>query len=172
MAPRKSSRRRGRSLAGEMNASDLIDASEYQFAVVVARFNGDVTERLLHGAINCFKEHGGPQVDTYHVPGAFELPLAARMLAETDVYDAIVCLGAVIRGDTSHYEFVAGEAARGIARATYDTGVPVAFGVLTTENQAQADARSGPGHENKGWEAARTAIEMAVFIEEIPEPEE
>lgn len=155
-----------------MSASETIDATDYQFAVIVARFNGDVTERLLHGAINCFKEHGGPQVDVYHVPGAFELALAARQLAETDVYDAIVCLGCVIRGETNHYEYVAGEAARGIARAAYDTGVPVAFGVLTTENQAQADARSGPGKDNKGWEAARTAIEMAAFIEEIPEPEE
>lgn len=155
-----------------MNASEALDATEYQFAVVVARFNGDVTERLLHGAISCFKEHGGPQVDVYHVPGAFELPLAARQLAETDVYDGIVCLGAVIRGETGHYEFVAGEAARGIARASYDTGVPVAFGVLTCDTQAQADARSGPGHDNKGWEAARTAIEMVAFIEEIPEPEE
>jgi 6,7-dimethyl-8-ribityllumazine synthase len=154
-----------------MNAADLLDASEYQFGIIVARFNGAVTERLLGGAIACFKEHGGPTVDVYHVPGAFELPLAARMLAETDVYDALVCLGAVIRGDTSHYEFVAGQAAAGIARASYDTGVPVAFGVLTTENQAQADARSGPGKDNKGWEAARTAIEMAVFIEEIPEAE-
>lgn len=155
-----------------MTAPEPIDASEYQFAVIAARFNGDVTQRLLDGAIACFKEHGGPTVDVYHVPGAFELPLAARMLAETDVYDGIVCLGAVIRGETSHFEFVAGEAARGIARAAYDTGVPVAFGVLTTENRAQADARSGPGRDNKGWEAARTSIEMAVFVEEIPEPEE
>jgi 6,7-dimethyl-8-ribityllumazine synthase len=154
-----------------MTASEPIDATDYQFAVIVARFNGDVTSRLLQGAIACFREHGGPTVDTYHVPGAFELPLAARMLAETDVYDAIVCLGAVIRGETGHYELVAGEAARGIARAAYDTGVPVAFGVLTTDNQEQADARSRPGKDNKGWEAARTAIEMAAFLEEIPEPE-
>jgi 6,7-dimethyl-8-ribityllumazine synthase len=155
-----------------MTASEPIDATDYQFAVIVARFNGDVTSRLLQGAIACFREHGGPKVDTYHVPGAFELPLAARMLAETDVYDAIVCLGAVIRGETGHYEFVAGEAARGIARAAYDTGVPVAFGVLTTDTQEQADARSRPGKDNKGWEAARTAIEMAAFLEEVPEPEE
>ena len=155
-----------------MTASDPLDASEYQFAVIVARFNGDVTQRLLDGAIACFKENGGPTVDVYHVPGAFELPLAARMLAETDVYDAIVCLGAVIRGETPHFDFVAGEAARGIARASYETGVPVAFGVLTTETQAQADARSGSGMNNKGWEAARTAIEMTAFLEEIPEAEE
>lgn len=151
---------------------DPIDASRFRFAVVVSEFNHPITSRLVKGARECFADHGDPEVDEYSVPGAFELPVAAQLLAETGSYDAIVCLGAVVRGETPHFDYVAGEAARGIQEAALATGVPVAFGVLTTNDMAQAEARAGGEQGNKGWDAARTAIEMAAFCESLPEPEE
>lgn len=149
-----------------------IDASEYSFAVVVAEFNHDVTERLLAGAKRGFAEHRATDVDVYSVPGAFELPLATQLVAETERYDAVVALGCVIKGETPHFDFVAAEAARGIGAAARETGIPIAFGVLTTADRAQAEARSGDGRDNKGWEAARTAVEMAAFVAGLPETPE
>ena len=139
------------------------DASPFRFAVVTAEFNDHVTTRLLDGARECFAKYGGQAVTEHWVPGAFELPLAAQLLAETGRYDAVVCLGAVIRGETRHFQYISAECARGIQQAMLSTGVPIAFGVLTTDTIEQADARAGGVIGNKGWEAALTAIQMAAF---------
>ena len=147
-----------------------------RFAIVRARFNEPITAALLEGAMLGFADAAGgdAKVDIAEVPGAFELPLAAKWLAETGDYDAVICLGCVIKGETPHFDFVAGEAARGIAQAGLDSGVPVIFGVLTTNTAAQAWARSGKrrrglkshaaagrGGGNKGYEAAQSAVAMA-----------
>jgi len=145
-----------------------------RIAVVAARFNEVVTRRLVEGALEGLRSHGvaDDDVDVAWVPGAFEIPLVARRLAVTGDYDAVICLGAVIRGDTAHFELVAREAARGIADASRDTGVPVIFEVLATDDLAQAEARAGGAHGNKGWEAARAALEMASLLDVLPkEPE-
>jgi 6,7-dimethyl-8-ribityllumazine synthase len=139
------------------------DASGLKFAIVVARFNSGVTGKLLEGAREALKKAGAARVDEFSVPGAFELPLAAQRLARGAQYDAIVALGAVIRGDTPHFDYVAGESARGLQQVALQTGIPVAFGVLTTDNQDQAEARAGGKLGNKGFDAAMTAIEMARF---------
>jgi 6,7-dimethyl-8-ribityllumazine synthase len=144
-----------------------LDASRYRFAVVVAEFHDDITTRLLEGARECFAKHGATTVVEHWVPGAFELPLAAQLLAETGRYEAVVTLGCVIRGETPHFEYVSGECARGLQQAMLATGVPIAFGVLTTETHAQAEARAGGDHGNKGWDAALTAIQMAAFAESV-----
>lgn len=144
-----------------------------RFAIVVARFNSMVTERLLEGARRAFDEHGVAEehVDVAWVPGSWEIPVAARRLAESGVYGAVVCIGAVIRGETAHFEYVAGEAARGIAQAATDTGVPMLFGVLTTYNLEDALERAGGKHGNKGYEAAESALEMANLMARLPEVE-
>jgi 6,7-dimethyl-8-ribityllumazine synthase len=154
-------------VTGRMPAPrEPLDASPFRFAIVVAAFNQDVTGPLLEGALSAFAEAGAPDgsVAVHHVPGAFELPLACRTLAETKRFDAVVALGCVIRGDTPHFDYVAGEAARGIMAASLETGVPIAFGVLTTDDRAQADARAGGEHGNKGADSARVAIEMAALL--------
>ena len=149
-------------------ASDL-NAAGFRFAIVVSRFNSFVTERLLEGALNALKQHGADvnQVEIVRVPGAWEIPIAARALAETHKPDAIVCLGVVIRGDTPHFDFVAGEAARGIADASAATGIPMAFGLLTTNTVDQATDRAGGKDGNKGFDAALTAIEMACLMRSL-----
>jgi 6,7-dimethyl-8-ribityllumazine synthase len=131
--------------------------------IVVGRFNGDITTRLLDGALKALTEAGvtRERVDVMPVPGAFELPLGALAFAKTRRYSAVIALGCVIRGDTPHFEYVASEAASGLQLAGLETGIPVAFGVLTCDNRAQAEQRSGGGKGNKGEEAARTALEMA-----------
>lgn len=141
-----------------------------RIAIVVARFNSVVTRRLLDGALAGLRSHGvaDGDIDVAWVPGAFELPLAARRLAASHTYDAVVCLGAVIRGETSHFEHVAGQAAAGIREAGEATGVPVIFGVLATQTLEQAIDRSGGDHGNKGWDAAAAAIEMASLLEQLP----
>jgi 6,7-dimethyl-8-ribityllumazine synthase len=138
--------------------------------VVVARFNELVTRKLLDGALEGLRAHGvaDEDVDVAWVPGAFELALAARRLAASRTYDAVICLGAVIRGETAHFEHVAGQAATGIREAGEATGVPVIFGVLTTGNLEQALARAGGDHGNKGWDAAAAALEMASLMEQLP----
>jgi 6,7-dimethyl-8-ribityllumazine synthase len=139
-------------------------------AVVAARFNEVVTRRLVLGALDGLRSHGvaADDVDLAWVPGAFEIPLVAGRLAATGDYDAVICLGAVIRGDTAHFDLVAGEAARGIADVSRRTGVPVIFEVLATEDLAQAEARAGGVHGNKGWEAAGAALEMATLLDALP----
>jgi 6,7-dimethyl-8-ribityllumazine synthase len=141
-----------------------------RFAVAVSRFNDVVTSRLLDGALAAFHHHAvaDDDVEVAYTPGAFELPLVAKRLAESDGFDAVVCLGAVIRGETAHFDYVAGECARGIQRVALDTGVPCVFGVLTTDTMAQALDRAGGEHGNKGWEAATAAIEMAGLLDELP----
>jgi 6,7-dimethyl-8-ribityllumazine synthase len=137
------------------------DAQGMAVAIIVARYNSQVTEKLLDGAQQALTVAGAEKVDVFTVPGAFELPLAAARLVED--YDAIVALGCVIRGETPHFDYVCAEAARGIQQVGVETGVPVAFGVLTTETLEQALERAGGEHGNKGYDAAMTAVEMARF---------
>jgi 6,7-dimethyl-8-ribityllumazine synthase len=146
------------------------EARGRRFAVVASRFNDVVVHKLVDGAVSCFRTHGlgDEDLDLVWVPGAFELPLVATRLAGSGAYDAVVCLGAVIRGETSHFEFVAGEAARGIQRASLATGVPVIFGVLTTDTFEQASDRAGGKHGNKGWDSAMAAMETADVLEALP----
>jgi len=153
---------------GEKGATPDLDGDELRIAIVVARFNEDVTTRLLRGAQEALQSHGvdDDRTDIYWVPGSLELPVTALALAEKGEHDAIVCLGAVIRGETFHFEVVAMQAASGLMQVQLDTGVPIAFGVLTTEDRDQALARSGPKN-NKGAEAAEAAIEMANLLREI-----
>ena len=138
-------------------------------AVVVSRFNETITQRLLEGALDGFVRHGVAfdDVDVFWVPGAWELPAAARRVAATERYDALVALGAVIRGDTPHFDYVAGEASRGLSLASADFDIPIAFGVLTCDTLAQAEARAGGEHGNKGWDAALAALEMADLFDQV-----
>ena len=138
------------------------DARGLKFAVVVARFNSGITEKLLDGARKALASAGADSIEVFQVPGAFELPLAAKWLAHGG-YSAIIALGAVIRGETPHFDFVAGEAARGLQQVALECNIPVAFGVLTTDTMEQAEARAGGRHGNKGYDTAMTAIEMARF---------
>ena len=131
-----------------------------RFAIAVGRFYEDLAERLVDGATRVFEE-AGAEVDVHDVPGAFELPLAARYCADSGRYDGVACLGAVIRGETDHYDYVCGEAAAGIARVALDTGVPCSFGVLTVENMDQALARTGGGKRDQGAHAAEAVIALA-----------
>src|SRR5256714_1891481 len=154
---------------GEYTAHEgALDATGMRFAIVVARFNRDITERLLEGAEAMFAKHDAADVRVAWVPGAYELPLVAKRCAGAGTVDAVVCLGAVIRGETAHFEFVAGETAAGITRAALDTGVPVIFGVLTVDNREHALARLGGDEGHKGEEAALTAIEMVSLLRELP----
>ena len=138
-----------------------LDAQGMQVAIVCGRFNDFITTRLLDGALAALEKYGADAPTVAWVPGAFEIPFAAQALAVS--HDAVICLGAVIRGDTPHFDFVAGECASGIMRVQLDTGVPVVFGVLTTDTVAQAEERI-----DKGFEAAETAIEMAAFVRGLP----
>lgn len=140
-----------------------------KYAIIVGRFNEFIGSKLLSGAIDALKRHGvkEEEIEIAWVPGAFEIPLAAKKFALSKKYDAVICLGAVIRGATSHFEYVAGEVAKGIAQASLETGLPIIFGVLTTENLEQAIERAGVKSGNKGFDAAITAIEMANLFEEI-----
>ena len=151
---------------GEKGAKPDLDGSDLRVAIVVARFNEDVTRRLLRGAQQALQEHGVEEPDVYWVPGSLELPVTALALAEKGGHDAIVCLGSVIRGETFHFEVVSMQTASGIMQVQLDTGVPIAFGVLTTEDRDQALARSGPKN-NKGADAAEAAIETANLLREI-----
>jgi len=161
--PAGSAAQRAGELAGEHDGAGL------RIALACARFNDQVTERLLKGALAGLDAHGVPSArrTVVWVPGAFELPLAAQELARSGGFDAVVCLGAVIRGETSHYDFVAGECAAGLQRVQLDRALPVVFGVLTTENLGQALERSGGALGNKGEEAAVTAIEMANLLRAV-----
>ena len=151
---------------GEKGAKPNLTGGDLRIAVVVSRFNEEISKRLLRGALGALEEHGVEEPDVLWVPGSLELPVTALALAERGNHDAIVCLGCVIRGETYHFELVAGQAAAGIMQVQLDTGVPVAFGVLTTEDKEQALARSGPKN-NKGADAAEVAIEMANLMREV-----
>jgi len=147
----------------------VFDARGLKFAVVVARFNGFITDRLLAGALDALARMGGSadDIDVVKVPGAWELPLIVKALASQGRYDAVIALGAVIRGETPHFDYVAGEATGGLARVATETGVPVAMGVLTTNTVEQAIDRAGAKSGNKGFDAAMTAIEMASLRRRI-----
>lgn len=141
-----------------------------RFALVAARFNHFIVEHLVNGAVDALKRHGvaDDAIDLVWVPGSFEIPLVARRLAVGARYSAILCLGAVIRGDTDHYDYVAGEAAKGIAQAGLTTGVPIIFGILTCDTLEQAINRAGAKAGNKGFEAGLTAIEMVNLLRQLP----
>jgi len=143
------------------------DGSQLSIALIGARFNEEVTSRLLEGALNALKRHGVAKHEVYWVPGSFELPVAAKHAADGGRYDAVVCLGAVIRHETDHYLHIATQAAAGIQRVALDTGVPCIFGVLTCDNEEQALARSGGNGGNKGFEAVESAIETANLIRSL-----
>jgi 6,7-dimethyl-8-ribityllumazine synthase len=145
----------------------LADATPFRFAVVVSRFNETITGSLRDAATAALKEAGAATVEVLAVPGAFEIPQAARAAAESGRFDAIVCLGCIIRGETPHFDYIASAVAHGITDAAGDTGLPMAFGVLTTDTVEQAEARSGPGPDNKGREAAAAAIEMAILYRSL-----
>jgi 6,7-dimethyl-8-ribityllumazine synthase len=147
-----------------------LDARGLKFGIIVSRFNSSVTERLLEGALEALKTHGGEErdIDVVRVPGAFEIPLLAKKLAAGGKYDALICLGAVIRGDTPHFEYIAEAVTRGIGAVVLEHRLPISFGVLTTNNVEQAMERAGAKSENKGFEAALTAIEMAGLNRSIP----
>jgi 6,7-dimethyl-8-ribityllumazine synthase len=143
--------------------------SRLRFAIVVSRYNDFVTSRLEAGALEALAGCGiaRDQVAVLRVPGAFEVPMAARRAAETKQFDAIVALGCLIRGETAHFEYIAAAASQGLMEASAATGVPMSFGILTTESAEQAIARAGSGPTNKGWEAAIAAVEMATLFREL-----
>jgi len=144
----------------------LLNAKGRKFALVVSRFNEFISNKLVDGAIDCLVRHGADEksISVTWVPGSFEIPLVAMKIAAADKVDAVICLGAIIRGSTPHFEYVAGEAAKGIAQASLQTGKPVIFGVITSDTIEQAIERAGTKSGNKGWDAALGAIEMADLM--------
>jgi 6,7-dimethyl-8-ribityllumazine synthase len=150
-------------LEGQLAAQGL------RFAIVVSRFNSLVTQRLLEGALDALRRHGADEnaITVVYVPGSFEIPLAAKRLAQSGAFDAVICLGCIIRGDTPHFEYVASEAAKGIAQVALETGVPTIFGVVTADTLEQALERAGAKAGNRGFEAAMTAMEMANLMRQL-----
>lgn len=150
-------------IEGDLQARDL------RFTIVAARFNDFIVERLIDGAVDALRQHGAEPalLELVRVPGAFDLPLVVRRIAESGRSDAIIALGAVIRGETAHFEFVAGECASGLSRVADDTGVPIAFGVLTTDTVEQAADRAGGKEGNRGADAAQTAIRLATLLKKL-----
>jgi 6,7-dimethyl-8-ribityllumazine synthase len=146
-----------------------LDATGLKFGIIVGRFNSFIGERLLEGALDALKRHGAGDGDisVARVPGSYEIPLTAQKMAATGRYDAVICLGAVIRGATPHFDYVASEVAKGIAQVSLQTGVPIAFGVLTTDTIEQAVERAGTKAGNKGFDAAMTAIETVNLFKEL-----
>jgi 6,7-dimethyl-8-ribityllumazine synthase len=146
-----------------------LSAHGSRFAIVVSRWHRDLTERLADGAVDALKSCGAGDdaIETFHVPGAFELPLACLCAAKSERFDAVIALGVVIRGETSHFEYVAGQAAAGIRQASMETGLPVMFGVITADTLEQALARAGEKVDNKGYEAAMSAIEMVTLMRDM-----
>ena len=155
----------GKTFEGQLNAEGKT------FAIVVSRFNSFITQRLLDGAIDCITRHGGSAdaIDVYWVPGALEIPLVASRLATARKHSAVICIGCVIRGATPHFEYVASQAARGIAEIGLATGVPTIFGVLTADTIDQAVERAGTKAGNRGFDAAAAAIEMVSLLEKLPQ---
>ena len=143
-----------------------IDARGLKFGLVVSRFNNFINDHLLDGALDALRRNGAEEKDLsiVKVPGAFEIPLAAKKMANSGMYDAVICLGCVIRGATPHFEYISAEVAKGIAKVSLESGVPVSFGVITAENLEQAIERAGTKAGNKGWDAALTAIEMINLL--------
>ena len=144
----------------------ILTAKGVKFGIVVSRFNDFINKRLLDGALDALSRHGAEDknISVVKVPGSFEIPLMAKKLADSGNYDAIICLGAVIRGATPHFEYISAEVTKGIAKVTLDSGIPVSFGILTTDNIEQAIERAGTKSGNKGWDAAMSAIEMVNVL--------
>jgi 6,7-dimethyl-8-ribityllumazine synthase len=140
-----------------------------KFGIVAARFNDFITARLLDGAVDALQRHGVAEndIEVVKVPGSYEIPLAAKMMAQTKKYNAVICLGAVIRGATPHFEYVSAEVSKGVASVSMESGLPVIFGVLTTDTIEQAIERAGTKGGNKGWDAALSAIEMANVVKQM-----
>jgi 6,7-dimethyl-8-ribityllumazine synthase len=151
----------GKTIEGKLDATGL------KFALVVSRFNSFISDRLVEGAMDALRRHGGAEqdIDLIRVPGAFEIPLVAGKAAASGRYQGVICLGAVIRGATPHFDYVSAEVSKGIASVSLETGVPVSFGVLTTDNIEQAIERAGTKAGNKGFDAAVSAIEMANLLQ-------
>lgn len=149
-----------------------LDARGLRIAIVVGRFNSFITDRLLEGALDALRRTGGDveAVEIVRVPGSWEIPITLRALIAQKKHDALIALSAVIRGDTPHFDYVAGEAAKGVAQASVDSGIPIAFGILTTNTVEQAIDRAGAKSGNKGFDAAMTAIEMANLLRRLREP--
>ncbi|MCL5023712.1 MAG: 6,7-dimethyl-8-ribityllumazine synthase [Nitrospirae bacterium] len=150
-------------IEGELQAKGL------RFGIIVSRFNDFITSKLLDGALDALRRHGADEkdIEVVKVPGSFEIPMVARKLAAKGTYSAVICLGTVIRGATPHFEYVAAEVSKGVASASIETGVPIAFGVITSDTIEQAVERAGTKSGNKGWDAALTAIEMAQVIKKL-----
>ncbi len=146
-----------------------ISAKGFSFGIVVSRFNDFICSKLVEGAMDALKRHGVDEnkVSIVKVPGAFEIPIAAKRLAQAGKYDAVICLGAVIRGATPHFEYISSEVAKGIALVSLESNIPVSFGVLTTDNLEQAIERAGSKSGNKGWDAAMAAMEMVNLLGQI-----
>ena len=146
-----------------------LEGKDCRIGLVVSKFNEFVTSRLTNAALETLKTQGVEEdhIETVCVPGAFEIPLVARYLARSKQYDAVICLGAVIRGETPHFDYISAEMSRGIAQASWETGIPIIFGVLTTNTSEQALERSGESEKNRGADAARTAIEMATLMKSL-----
>lgn len=146
-----------------------LDAGGKRFAIIVSRFNSFISEQLLNGAVDCLSRHGAAATDIeiYRVPGSFEIPFMASELAKRKKHAAIICLGAIVRGQTPHFDFIAAEAAKGIGQVGLSSGVPTIFGVVTADTLEQAIERAGTKAGNKGWDAALAAIEMASLIEQL-----
>jgi 6,7-dimethyl-8-ribityllumazine synthase len=146
-----------------------LSAEGLKLCIVVGRFNSFITERLLEGAIDCILRHGGSKenIEIVKVPGSFEIPLTAKKLAKSGKYDAVICLGAVIRGSTPHFDYVANEVTKGIAQVSLETEIPISYGILTTDTIEQAIERAGTKMGNKGFDAAMVAIEMANILKSI-----
>ncbi len=155
----------GRQIEGELTAINK------SYAIIVSRFNELIGSKLLDGAMDCLTRHDASQdsIDIIRVPGAYEIPLVAKKAAKSGSYDAIICLGAVIRGDTPHFDFIAAETAKGIAQASMETGIPIIFGVITSDSVEQAIDRAGTTAGNRGFDAAMAAIEMSNLIGKIGE---
>lgn len=158
-------------MADEVFHTEIIEgdlsAKGLRACVLASRFNGFVVEQLVAGALDCLRRHGATRATVVRVPGAWELPVAAQALARSGRYDAIIAVGAVIRGSTPHFDYVAGEATKGLATVSLQTGVPIALGVITTETIEQAIERAGTKMGNKGWEAALSAIEMVNLLKAV-----
>jgi 6,7-dimethyl-8-ribityllumazine synthase len=150
-------------IEGELQAKGL------KFGIVVSRFNDFITSKLLDGALDALRRHGADEkdIEVVKVPGSFEIPLIAKKLAAKGTFSAVICLGTVIRGATPHFEYVSAEVSKGIASASMETGIPIAFGIITSDTIEQAVERAGTKSGNKGWDAAITAIEMAQVIKKL-----
>lgn len=146
-----------------------LSAEGHSYGIIVSRFNNLITKHLLEGATDCLIRHGAKDanITVVHCPGSFEIPQVAMQLAKSAKYDALICLGCIIRGETPHFEYVASEATKGVGQVALQFGVPVAFGILTTENLAQALERAGAKAGNKGWDAAMTAIELVNTFKQL-----